>query len=173
MDSTLSARLVLGSVLLLSLGAGIWDWKVRRIPNWLCLSGLVAGFLLNDFRFAITGFGLALAIHLPLYALRAIGGGDVKLMAALGALLGLEAWLRVFVINAILGGVVALVVVVVRGMGKETFRRIWFVMKSLGRGTAPYQERAELDVTSGLGRSLPRGVIIAMAVGIWVVWGRG
>jgi len=173
MDSTFSGRLVLGCILLLSLGAGIWDWKVRRIPNWLCLSGAVAGFLLNDFRFAIAGFGLALAIHLPLYALRAIGGGDVKLMAALGALLGYQAWLKVFIINALLGGVVAIAVVVIRGLGVETFKRIWFVMKSLGRGQAPYQANAELDVTSGLGRSLPRGVIIAVAVAIWAVWFRG
>lgn len=156
-------------VLLVSLGAAIWDWRVRRIPNWLCVSGLVAGFLLNDWRFALGGLGLALAIHLPLFAMRATGGGDVKLMAALGALLGVEQWLRVFLISAVLGGVVALGLVVWRGVLAETLRRVWFVIQSLGRGVAPYREKAELDVTSGQGRTLPRGVVVAMAVVVWLL----
>ncbi|MEO5952330.1 MAG: A24 family peptidase [Chloroflexia bacterium] len=155
--------------LLLSLGAGMWDWKVRRIPNWLCLTGIIAGFVLNSFWFALAGFGLALAIHLPLFALRAIGGGDVKLFAALGALLGVAAWLKVFFISAILGGVVAIVLVVVRGMGKETFSRMAHVMRSLASGKAPYEEKPELDVSSGLGKALPRGVVAALAVVIWMV----
>ena len=156
-------------VVLVSLGAAIWDWRVRRIPNWLCVSGLVAGFLLNDWRFALGGLGLALAIHLPLFAMRATGGGDVKLMAALGALLGVEQWLRVFLISAVLGGVVALGLVVWRGALAETLRRVWFVIQSLGRGVAPYREKAELDVTSGQGRTLPRGVVVAMAVMVWLL----
>jgi prepilin peptidase CpaA len=161
----------IGVVLLVSLGAGLWDWQVRRIPNWLSLAGIVAGFLLNDWRFALGGLGLALAIHLPLFALRATGGGDVKLMAALGALLGFEQWLRVFLISAVLGGVVALGLVLWRGVAGETMKRVWFVLRSLGRGVAPYREKAELDVSSGLGRSLPRGVVVAMAVLVWLAYG--
>ncbi|MBM3761639.1 MAG: prepilin peptidase [Acidobacteria bacterium] len=155
-------------VLLLSLGAAIWDWRVRRIPNWLCLSGLLAGFVLNDWRFALGGVGLALAIHLPLFALRATGGGDVKLMAALGALLGVDVWLRVFLISAILGGVIALGMVFWRGALRETFKRLWMILRSLGRGVAPYRERPELDVTTGLGNTLPRGVVVAIAVVVWL-----
>jgi prepilin peptidase CpaA len=161
----------IGVVLLVSLGAGLWDWQVRKIPNWLSLAGIVAGFLLNDWRFALGGLGLALAIHLPLFALRATGGGDVKLMAALGALLGFEQWLRVFLISAVLGGVVALALVLWRGVAGETMKRVWFVLRSLGRGVAPYREKAELDVSSGLGRSLPRGVVVAMAVVVWLAYG--
>lgn len=157
-------------MLLLAMSAGLWDWKVRRIPNWLCLGGLAAGFVLNDFWFALAGMGLGLAIHLPLFALRATGGGDVKLMAALGALLGWELWLRIFLINAVLGGVVALGLVLARGVLGDTFGRMWFVLRSLGRGKAPYQDRAELDVGSGLGRTLPRAVVVAMAVVGWVLW---
>lgn len=158
----------LAVALLVALGAGIWDWRVRRIPNWLCLSGLVAGFVLNDWRFALGGLGLALVIHLPLFALRATGGGDVKLMAALGALLGLDVWLRVFLISAILGGVIALGLVLWRGALGVTLKRVWFVVTSLGRGVAPYREKPELDVTTGLGNTLPRGVVVALAVIAWL-----
>jgi prepilin peptidase CpaA len=159
-------------VLLLCLGAAAWDWRLRRIPNWLCLGGLLAGFLVNDTRMALAGAGLALAIHLPLFALRATGGGDVKLMAALGALLGWESWLRVFLINAVLGGVVALALVLWRRAGRETAKRVWSVLRSLGRGEAPYLTQPELDVTSGLGRTLPRGVVVALAVLLWIFIGR-
>jgi prepilin peptidase CpaA len=163
----------LSAILLLCFGAGLWDWRERRIPNWLCLGGALAGFLLNDLRFAAGGLGLALAIHLPLFALRATGGGDVKLMAALGALMGVEQWLRLFLISAILGGVVALGLVLMRGALAETLKRTWFVVSSLGRGVAPYQGKPELDVSSGLGRTMPRGVVVAMAVLVWMVFGRG
>jgi prepilin peptidase CpaA len=162
----------MGSILLLSFGAGLWDWRERRIPNWLCLGGAIVGFLLNDFWFAAAGLGLALAIHLPLFALRATGGGDVKLMAALGALMGVEQWLRLFLISAILGGVVALGLVLMRGALGETLKRTWFVVKSLGRWVAPYQAKPELDVSSGLGRTMPRGVVVAMAVVVWLLFGR-
>jgi prepilin peptidase CpaA len=160
----------IGSILLLSFGAGLWDWRHRRIPNWLCLGGTIVGFLLNDPWFALTGLGLALAIHLPLFALRATGGGDVKLMAALGALMGVEQWLRLFLISAILGGVVALALVLMRGVLGETLKRTWFVVRSLGQGVAPYKVKPELDVSSGFGRSLPRGVVVAAAVVIWLGW---
>ncbi len=112
---------------------------------------------------------MALAIHLPLYALRATGGGDVKLMAALGALMGVEQWLRLFLISAILGGVVALGLVLMRGALGETLQRTWFVVKSLGRGVAPYKGRPELDLSTGLGRTLPRGVVVAFAVVVWIL----
>ncbi len=158
----------IGAILLLSFGAGLWDWRERRIPNWLCLGGAMAGFLLNDWPFAAAGLGLALAIHLPLFVLRATGGGDVKLMAALGALMGIDQWLRMFLISSILGGVVALGLVLIRGALGETLKRSWFVVTSLGRGIAPYIAKPELDVTTGLGRTLPRGVVVAIAVVLWL-----
>jgi prepilin peptidase CpaA len=160
--------LKVSAILLLALGAGLWDWRERRIPNWLCLAGAVAGFLLNDFWVAVAGMGLALVIHLPLFALRATGGGDVKLMAALGALMGFDQWLRMFLISAVLGGIVALGLVLMRGVLGETLQRVWLILSSLGRGVAPYQEKAELDLTTGLGRTLPRGVVVAMAVVAWI-----
>ena len=157
---------------MLAFVAGWWDWRERRIPNWLCLTGLLAALVLNDFSFALKGLGLALAIHLPLYALRASGGGDVKLMAALGALMGVDDWLRFFIVSAILGGVVALGFVLSRGVLGETLKRVGFVLFSLVRGKAPYESKPELDVRSGLGRTLPRGVVVAMAVSGWMMWWR-
>ena len=81
--------------------------------------------------------------------------------------MGWESWLRVFLLNAVLGGVIALALVLWRGAGRETARRVWSVLRSLGRGQAPYLAQPELDVTTGLGRTLPRGVVVALAVLVW------
>jgi len=146
------------------------DWRERRIPNWLCFGGLLAGFAMNDWGFALKGLALALAIHLPLFALRATGGGDVKLMGAMGAMLGLDDWLRLFIISALLGGVVAIGFVLSRGVLRDTIHRIGFILSSLVHGRAPYQAKPELDVGSGMGRTLPRGVIVGMAYLGWILW---
>src|SRR5947209_11249935 len=75
--------------------AAYTDLRSRRIPNWLTLSAAVIGLGLNlalggaaGGLTAVLGLGLGLAMLLPFYLLRAVGAGDVKLLAALGALLG-------------------------------------------------------------------------------------
>ena len=88
--------------------AAIYDWRFRRIPNWLCLAGLIAGFCAQTYLrgaagllAAAEGFGLALLIYMPLYLLRGMGAGDVKLMAALGSIAGPLDWLIFFMITAV------------------------------------------------------------------------
>lgn len=81
-------------VCLLGLALG-YDIAKRRIPNWLTGAGLLAGLGFSvlsknglgpssSLLGALAGFGALL----PLYMLRAMGAGDVKLMAAAGAFLG-------------------------------------------------------------------------------------
>ena len=73
-----------------------YDVRYRRIPNWLTAIGVLLGLGLNTFlyqgwpglRFSLMGLGLAFGIYFGLYAVRAMGAGDVKLMAAIGALVG-------------------------------------------------------------------------------------
>ncbi len=69
------------------------DLRTRRIPNRLCLWGFIAGVVIQSWYGtgigdAVTGAAAGMAVMLPLYALRAVHGGDVKLVAALGAYAG-------------------------------------------------------------------------------------
>src|SRR2546425_3492211 len=75
--------------------AAIYDLRFRRIPNWLVLLGLVFGLGMNTYLFhweglrrAGLGLGLAFLVYFPLHLLRAMGAGDVKLMAAVGSIVG-------------------------------------------------------------------------------------
>ena len=70
---------------------------------------------LGGSREALLGTGLALLVYIPLFALRAVGGGDVKLMAAVGSMAGPKAWIAIFLITAIAGGVIAMVLIVGEG----------------------------------------------------------
>ena len=94
-----------------SCAAMITDLRTRTIPNWLTLPLLPSALLIHGITAGLAGSlrsGVgALVCFLPVYFLftrHALGGGDVKLFAALGALLGardgLELELTAFVIVA-------------------------------------------------------------------------
>jgi prepilin peptidase CpaA len=103
-------------------GVGAWcDWRTGHIPNWLTFGAFGAavlyhaayGWLTGTPRDALTGAGFSLLgavacllVPLLLYRFEAIGGGDVKLLAALGAILrpmlGVEAELYGFVAVALI-----------------------------------------------------------------------
>src|SRR5229473_3918321 len=126
--------------------AGFYDLRFRRIPNWLVLIGLIVGIGLNSFLFewaglqrALLGMGLALLIYFPLYALRAMGAGDAKLMAAVGSIVGWQNWIVLFVVTALLGGLTAVVVLLFAGRIRKTFWNVGWIMNEVLHFRAPYR----------------------------------
>lgn len=98
------------------------DIRSRRIPNWLTglmagagllmAVGGVSGLTLGQ---AALGFAAGLLLMLPGHALGATGAGDVKLMAAVGAILGPSMVFSAFLATAVAGGAFAVLVAVRRG----------------------------------------------------------
>ena len=162
-------------VLFLALIAGLTDIRTRRIPNWLVITGFVLGIALNSFLFewaglksSLYGAGLAFAIYFVFYALRAMGAGDVKLMAAIGAIVGPRLWLIIFFFTAIAGGVIALVLLLAKGRLKRTLLNVSIMLHQLGHFHAPYQATEELDVRSGKALRLAHGATIALGTIVYL-----
>jgi prepilin peptidase CpaA len=152
-----------------ALVAGIYDILYRRIPNWLVLAALLLGFLLNGFLYlgdgllrSALGMGLALLIYLPLYMLRGMGAGDVKLMAALGALVGPANWIFIFIISALLGGILAVILTLAKGRFLKTIRNVGFMLWEMAHLRPPHLRSEELDIKSPKAVKLPHGAVIAL-----------
>lgn len=89
----------------------IIDFRSRKIPNLLSMGALafallmllVTGKTVNQISAAaaVAGFVAGLALTLPGYVTRTLGAGDVKLLAAIGLLLGLQVMLQTWVFAAL------------------------------------------------------------------------
>ena len=98
----------------LGCAAAFDDLRRNAVSNWINLLALGAGLLYHGISRGWPGFGLALAgallgfvVFLVFYWLGAMGGGDVKLMAAFGALLGPSGILLAALLAAPIGAVMA------------------------------------------------------------------
>jgi prepilin peptidase CpaA len=160
-------------LLALVIAAAIYDVRYRRIPNWLTLSGILLGLLLNAWLvdegrpwlgliFSLKGLGLGFGFYFFLYMLHAMGAGDVKLMAAVGALVGAENWFGIFILTAILGGITGGILVLVRKRVKHTLFNMSFIVSELKSGRSAHLGKEELDVKSSKALRQPHGAIIAL-----------
>jgi prepilin peptidase CpaA len=164
------------------LAAAVTDLRWRRIPNWLTVGTLVLGFVLNGLItypapteglwVATKGFALAFGLNLAMYTLRMTGGGDVKLMAGIGALVGASNFLGIFLLNALIGGVLALLLVAVRGRARQTLWNVGYMVSELMKWRAPYLTREQLDVNSPKALTLPRAVPICLGVLVFLAMAR-
>jgi prepilin peptidase CpaA len=140
-------------VLSLGLAAAVYtDVRTRRIPNWLTAGMAAAGFGIAFGGGAVTpvqatlGLLAGLALMMPGHVIGATGAGDVKLMAAVGAVVGPDMAFRAFLYSAVAGGVFALAVAMRRGILANT-------LQDAGRlVTAPAVARAAIESPSRMNR---------------------
>jgi prepilin peptidase CpaA len=104
------------------------DLRSRRIPNWLVLPFLVAGFAVSGWFHGWHGLGqslegsaLGLGIYGLLFFMGGMGAGDVKLCAAIGAWIGPWQLMIALVITAMAGGVMVVCWAIAGGFVKELF----------------------------------------------------
>lgn len=157
------------SLALLVLLAAASDIRTRRIPNPLTVTGAIAGFILNaalhgipGARSSLLGLALGAAIFLPLFLLRGRGGGDVKLMAAAGAIAGPSNTFLIFVLTAVTGGILALVLLLWKGGLSTVLRNCAFILYELAHLRAPYHRHPELTLENSTTPKLPYAVPIAL-----------
>lgn len=162
------------------------DIRTRRIPNKLVLAGTLIGLALHAFLppgsglfqhaagslgllAALCGFGLGLGVLLPLYAMRAMGAGDIKLMAMVGAFLGPTDVLGAIVMTLLAGGILGLTVALKNGVLRRTLTNVYamitqsMIMAMTGQG-------ARIDtVPASAAGTLPYALAIATGTCIQIV----
>ncbi len=165
-------------VLCALLALAVWNaLRTRRIPNALVFGGAVLGVLLNSampagdglfiqpfggigLLMSLAGLAVGLGLLLPMYAMRALGAGDVKLMAMLGAFVGPWTVAGITLLTLLAGGVLALAVAGYNGRLKVLVGNTWQMLKySMLRSLAGEVAKVEAPVAPS-GR-LPYAVAIA------------
>ena len=146
--------------------SAITDLLYRRISNYVTFSTIgialvcySVGSGLPGLIFSLKGLSFGFVLLLPLYFLGGTGAGDVKLMAAVGAILGIEHTLSAFLLIMILGGIMALVMLVTKGKVWGTLRRLGFSLYALSSGGAPNVMKVDRATLRRDG--IPYGVVIA------------
>lgn len=146
------------------------ELKEKRIPNWVTISGLLIGLLAGYFPGGITltqsisGFVVGFFFLFVFYMFGGMGGGDVKLMGAVGALQGYPLVMNSLVYTAFIGGAMAIWVLVSnqhfwRGMGQS--------MAMFFRIHKPEEEQAK-ENEEKLG-TVPYGIAIISGTSLTIV----
>jgi prepilin peptidase CpaA len=151
----------------------VWtDVRTRRIPNGLTATAVVMALVLRALLDAgavvdgLMGAGIALAVLLPLFALGGVGGGDAKLLVAVGAFLGPHGFFVAGLATAVAGGVMALAWSARRGVILPVLLNTGGLLKyvfTAGRSG----ERATLESPGAV--SVPYGVAIAAGT-LFALW---
>lgn len=166
-----------GAVLAGLIGA-YFDVISRRIPNRFTYPAIVTALLL---RFVLLGWRGLLAgvagllicggVFFLLFVINAMGGGDVKLMAAVGAWIGYRHTGTALIVCSICGGLIALGYVIVLKRYRTTASNIASLVKF--HATSGVKQHPELNLSGAKAVRMPYGVAIAAgAVGtlISTIW---
>jgi prepilin peptidase CpaA len=112
--------------------AAVTDLAMRKIPNVLILSGLLLALILHlmggqhwaPVSQWLAGSLAGFFLFLPLYLLRGMAAGDVKLMAMVGAFSGPLAALQIAALSYLIGGALALLMLLFSGRWRESWRNL-------------------------------------------------
>jgi prepilin peptidase CpaA len=120
----------------------------------------------------LAGLGAGLALMLPLHLLRAMGAGDVKLMAMVGAFIGPGAVLTATLYTLLAGGLLSLAFMLGRGVAAQTVANIRFMLTdwAVRAGSGQGARLAPLQATAA---RLPYAVAIALGTGAALLWPLG
>jgi len=139
------------------------DVRYRRIPNAYVLAALLGGLAINSIlnglpglASSLSGCGLAFILMFMLHVFGAMGAGDVKLFAAIGAIIGAKLVMPTFLVVVITGGLLAVVSMVRSGMVITTMHRVLQIFV----GMLPGWQMPKFAVPTDRRYTIPYGVAI-------------
>ncbi|KUO50535.1 MAG: hypothetical protein APF76_07765 [Desulfitibacter sp. BRH_c19] len=176
---------LLSILLILSL---FFDIITKKIPNMLTFPVMLLGLIsytytggLTGFWFSFSGLLVGIGIFLIPFILGGMGGGDVKLLGAIGALMGSQFVLIAALYTAIAGGIIALIILLHKGrlflMIKKglvkiakpisnslalTFKSVWFERMAINLSLADAETQKQEPIKFAYGIAIALGTLIAL-----------
>jgi prepilin peptidase CpaA len=152
----------------------ITDIKYRKILNIVTLPAILFGIVfslitsgLAGFLFSGKGFIVGLSLLLIPYLLGGMGAGDVKLMAAIGAMMGTSFVFYSFIYTALIGGIIGLIIIFKTNGFKNTIKsflfNVVFLRSSLGSIILSNDKKSSI--------SFPYGIAIVLGTLCTLIWG--
>ena len=159
---------------LFALAAGITDLRSRRIPNWLTYPAAPIAVVLHaiagkwpETRLSLEGLALGLGLLLPFVLLRSLGGGDWKLVGALGAFFGPRSLLLVLFYTLLINALIAIVMIIAKKRLRRTLRNI---VRLIAAFLSLHLPEKDLTLENPEAIKVPFGVAAAIGVLLYVGW---
>ena len=158
--------------LLWLIAVAVYDFRERRVPNWLVLAGVVsalAALALGNTPFdstwqsSLLGSALGFGFLLLFYVTGLMGAGDVKFTGALGLWVGLSALVPIWIIASLIAGAHSVLWLTLRRW--PFFPRLALLLAGPSRAPEP-------GAPSRRVRIIPYAAYLALAAAAWMVWGR-
>jgi prepilin peptidase CpaA len=152
----------------------VYDFRQRRVPNWLVLAGAAVALAALAFRAqpfgiawnsALLGAGVGFAFLLFFYVIRLMGAGDVKFAAALGLWVGLSALAQIWIVASLVAAAHSLLWLALRRW--PVAPRLALILSGPESASA-----ADNGAPPNRARFIPYAAYLSLAALAWMAWGR-
>ncbi|WP_205603786.1 A24 family peptidase [Bacillus mesophilus] len=156
----------------------VTDLKSRKIYNKVIFPSLLLTFILHfsldglsGLGFSLLGFVVGFSILLIPYFLGGMGAGDVKLLAVIGAMKGMNFVILTSIYMALLGGVIALLVLMFRKGALQRIKSIFYSMSCFRSGVRLplFLDKEGLKTTYPYGVAITGGALVSLFYKGWIL----
>lgn len=155
-----------------ALTAGITDFRYRKIPNWLTYPAIPIAILLHWIiagghaaLLSLGGAAIGLGVLLPFVLLGGLGGGDWKLVGALGAFFEPRRLVPVLILTLMINGIMALALVLWKKRVGQTARNVGRITAAMFKLRRP---GSDLSIDNSKAEKVPFGIAAAIATLLYV-----
>jgi prepilin peptidase CpaA len=157
--------------------AAVIDGRKLKVPNWitwpLVLSGWIAGAALfgwTGLGWSVAGTAVGLGLLLPAYAIGGMGAGDVKLLAGVGAWIGITDTFWAFVISVFVGAAMSIAMILYRRDWSKHQNQFWAILMEILVIRNPTELSSIAADRKKSMLLLPYGIPIAIGTIAYFVW---